>query len=141
MSTADSANVVKAFFADMTTGGFDAALKHAHPNFTWWAAGAGEIQEQLPAIGALLAKNMKGPLSMKVHAMTAEGERVVTSAEANAFPPGLPVGVVRYSTSNVPEVVPFARLDRLEVVRLFDYGLKGVIPPEASVARQSERRR
>ena len=71
----------------------------------------------------------------------AEGERVVTSAEANAFPPGLPVGVVRYSTSNVPEVVPFARLDRLEVVRLFDYGLKGVIPPEASVARQSERRR
>ena len=71
----------------------------------------------------------------------AEGERVVTSAEANAFPPGLPVGVVPYSTSNVPEVVPFARLDRLEVVRLFDYGLKGVIPPEASVARQSERRR
>jgi len=71
----------------------------------------------------------------------AEGERVVTSAEANAFPPGLPVGVVRYSTSNVPEVVPFAQLDRLEVVRLFDYGLKGVIPPEASVARQSERRR
>lgn len=71
----------------------------------------------------------------------AEGERVVTSAEANTFPPGLPVGVVRYSTSNVPEVVPFARLDRLEVVRLFDYGLKGVIPPEASVARQSERRR
>jgi rod shape-determining protein MreC len=70
-----------------------------------------------------------------------EGERVVTSAEANTFPPGLPVGVVRYSASNVPEVVPFARLDRLEVVRLFDYGLKGVIPPEASVARQSERRR
>ncbi len=71
----------------------------------------------------------------------AEGERVVTSAEANTFPPGLPVGVVRYTASNVPEVVPFARLDRLEVVRLFDYGLKGVIPPEASVARQSERRR
>ncbi len=83
MSTADSANVVKAFFADMTTGGLDAALKHAHPNFTWWAAGAGEIQEQLPAIGALLAKNMKGPLSMKVHAMTAEGERVAVEAESH----------------------------------------------------------
>jgi sucrose-phosphate synthase len=41
---------------------------------------------------------------------------VVTSAEANTFPPGLPVGVVRYSASNVPEVVPLARLDRLEVV-------------------------
>ena len=71
----------------------------------------------------------------------AEGERVVTSAEANTFPPGLPVGVVRYSANNVPEVVPLARLDRLEVVRLFDYGLKGVIPPETSVARQPERRR
>ena len=64
----------------------------------------------------------------------AEGERVVTSAEANAFPAGLPVGVVRYSASNVPEVQPLARLDRLEVVRLFDYGLKGVVSPEASVA-------
>ena len=71
----------------------------------------------------------------------AEGERVVTSAEANAFPAGLPVGVVRYSASNVPEVQPLARLDRLEVVRLFDYGLKGVVSPEASVARLPERRR
>ena len=71
----------------------------------------------------------------------AEGERVVTSAEANTFPPGLPVGVVRYSASNVPEVQPLARLDRLEVVRLFDYGLRGVVPPETSVARLPERRR
>ena len=70
----------------------------------------------------------------------AEGERIVTSAEANTFPPGLPVGVVRYSASNVPEVQPLARLDRLEVVRLFDYGLRGVAPPESSVARLPERR-
>ena len=71
----------------------------------------------------------------------AEGERVVTSAEAGAFPAGLPVGVVRYSANNVPEVLPYARLDRLEVVRLFDYGLNGVTSPEASVSRQPERRR
>jgi rod shape-determining protein MreC len=64
-----------------------------------------------------------------------EGERVVTSAEANAYPEGLPVGVVHYSSQNVPEVEPAARLDRLEVVRLFDYGLRGVEPPEASMAR------
>jgi len=61
----------------------------------------------------------------------AEGDRVVTSAEANAFPAGLPVGVVHYTASNVPEVEPLARLDRLEVVRLFDYGLRGIVPPEA----------
>jgi len=73
--------------------------------------------------------------------LPAEGERVVTSAEANAFPAGLPVGTVRYSASHVPEVEPDARLDRLEVVRLFEYGLRGVTPPEASGARLSERRR
>jgi rod shape-determining protein MreC len=64
--------------------------------------------------------------------MPAEGERVVTSAEANAFPSGLPIGVVHYTASNVPEVEPFARLDRLEVVRIFDYGLTGIQPPESS---------
>jgi rod shape-determining protein MreC len=62
--------------------------------------------------------------------MPAEGERVVTSAEANAFPAGLPVGVVRYAANGVPEVEMFARLDRLEVVRLYDYGLRGILPPE-----------
>jgi rod shape-determining protein MreC len=76
--------------------------------------------------------------------MPAEGEHVVTSAEANAFPAGLPVGVVHYSGSNVPEVEPAARLDRLEVVRLFDYGLRGVVPPESQAtlrAQGPERRR
>jgi rod shape-determining protein MreC len=70
-----------------------------------------------------------------------EGERVVTSAVANAFPAGLPVGVVRYTQSNVPEIETTARLDQLEVVRLFDYGLGGGLQaPEAS-AHVSERRR
>jgi rod shape-determining protein MreC len=61
----------------------------------------------------------------------AEGERVVTSAEANAFPANLPVGTVHYTASHVPEVEPAARLDRLEIVRIFDYGLNGILPPEA----------
>lgn len=65
----------------------------------------------------------------------AEGERVVTSAEANAFPAGLPVGVVHYTPSGAAEVEPLARLDRLEVVRLFDYGLRGVLPPEATIPK------
>jgi rod shape-determining protein MreC len=69
-----------------------------------------------------------------------EGERVVTSAVANAFPAGLPVGVVRYTQNNIPEIATAARLDQLEVVRLFDYGLDGGLQaPEAS-ARVSERR-
>jgi len=68
-----------------------------------------------------------------------EGERVVTSAEAQAFPAGLPVGVVRYNASNTPEVEVAARLDRLDMVRIFDYGLRGALPPE-SAARLAERR-
>ena len=64
--------------------------------------------------------------------LPAEGERVVTSAEAGAFPAGLPVGTVRYSANNVPEVETAARLDRLEVVRIFNYGQRGIQPPENS---------
>jgi rod shape-determining protein MreC len=73
----------------------------------------------------------------------AEGERVVTSAEANAFPAGLPVGTVHYSGQGAAEVVPAARLDRLEVVRIFDYGLRGILPPEAGIPRvqAADRRR
>ena len=69
-----------------------------------------------------------------------EGERVVTSTEAGAFPANLPVGIVHYSAANVPELVPAAMLDRLEMVRIFDYGLGGVTPPE-SAARLPERHR
>ena len=59
-----------------------------------------------------------------------EGERIVTSAEANAFPANLPIGTVQHTANGVPEVQPFAQLNRLEVVRIFDYGLGGVVAPE-----------
>jgi rod shape-determining protein MreC len=71
--------------------------------------------------------------------MPQEGERIVTSTEASAFPANLPIGVVHFSVANVPEVVPAAMLQRLEVVRIFDYGLGGVVPPEAA-GRLPERR-
>jgi rod shape-determining protein MreC len=67
-----------------------------------------------------------------------EGERVVTSAEANAFPAGLPVGVVRFTASGTAEIELFAHLGRLDIVRLFDYGMGGILPPEA-VARPEPR--
>ncbi len=62
-----------------------------------------------------------------------EGERVVSNAEAGALPAGLPVGVVHYSAGNAPDVELAARVDRLEVVRLFDYGLGGLVAPEAAI--------
>ena len=69
-----------------------------------------------------------------------EAERIVTSAEGMGFPAGLPVGVVRYSETGAAEVELFARLDRLDLVRLFDFGLGGILPPE-SVARPDPRPR
>ena len=69
-----------------------------------------------------------------------EGERVVTSTEASAFPANLPVGTVHFSSAKVPEVLPAAMLDRLEVVRIFDYGLTDIAAPEAP-GRLPERRR
>jgi rod shape-determining protein MreC len=71
--------------------------------------------------------------------MPQEGERVVTSTEASAFPANLPVGTVHYSAAKVPEMVPAAMLDRLEVVRIFDYGLTDIAAPEAP-GRLPERR-
>jgi len=61
-----------------------------------------------------------------------EGDHVVTGAETDAFPANLPVGTVHYTSARVPEVVPAARLDSLEIVRIFNYGLAGLRDPEAS---------
>ena len=76
--------------------------------------------------------------------MPVEGERGVPSAAAGAFPAGLPVGFVHYSPSIAAEVAPAAKLDQLEVVRIFDYGLRGVTPPESAsrpADNRAERRR
>jgi rod shape-determining protein MreC len=100
------------------------------------------IMEKSRARAMLIGTNGARPrlLHWPEGVIPAEGERIVTSAEANAFPAGLPVGTVRYTSSNVPEVEPDSKLDRLEVIRLFDYGLRGALAPETP-NRSSERRR
>lgn len=65
----------------------------------------------------------------------AEGERVMTSAAAGAFPAGLPLGTVHYNADHVAQVYPEADLDHLTIVRLFDYGDTSVVPPEAPPGR------
>jgi rod shape-determining protein MreC len=55
------------------------------------------------------------------------GDRVVTSGHAGAFPPGLPVGVVTEVANGTIRVRPFVDHDRLEVVRVVDYGLSGIL--------------
>lgn len=55
------------------------------------------------------------------------GQRVVTSGDAGAFPPGLPVGIIASSDESGVRVQPYASEERPELVRLMDFGLDGVL--------------
>lgn len=63
---------------------------------------------------------------------------VLTSAQAGAFPPGLPVGVVHYNSENQPMVLPLADLSALRMLRLFSYPneLSALTPVPQDAARQ-----
>lgn len=59
------------------------------------------------------------------------GQRVVTSGDAGAFPPGIPVGIIhRVSDDAGIRVQPFADQERPELVRLMDFGLDGILQTE-----------
>jgi rod shape-determining protein MreC len=66
------------------------------------------------------------------------GDRIVTSGSGGIFPPDLPVGVVA-SVNGVIRVEPYADLARLEMVRIVNYGLDGVLPDSAIPAPHSTR--
>ncbi len=56
------------------------------------------------------------------------GTRIVTGGAGGVFPPGLPVGVVASVSGDVIRVEPYAELARLELLRIVDFGLSGVLP-------------
>jgi rod shape-determining protein MreC len=60
-------------------------------------------------------------------ATVSPGDRVVTSGHGGVFPVGLPVGRVDAVNEGGISVLPFVSRDRLEYVRVLDYGLKGII--------------
>ena len=62
---------------------------------------------------------------------TESGDRIVTSGSGGVFPPGLPVGVVSAVENGVVRIEPYAELSRLQMVRLVDYGLAGLLPQSA----------
>jgi len=57
----------------------------------------------------------------------APGDKVVTSGDAEAFPPGLPIGQVSRVEEGIVEVEPFVVRDRIQHVRVADYGLSGIL--------------
>ena len=62
------------------------------------------------------------------------GERVVTSGYDGMFPVGLPIGRIVDVKGDMPTVQPLSDLDRLDVVRLVDYGtIENTVVPKAPV--------
>ncbi len=51
------------------------------------------------------------------------GDRVVTSGVAGIFPAGLPIGKISSIEKNNVKITTFTNLDRLEYVRIVDFGL------------------
>ncbi|MDE2229492.1 MAG: rod shape-determining protein MreC [Alphaproteobacteria bacterium] len=68
------------------------------------------------------------------------GDRIVTSGSGGVFPPGLPVGVVA-SVKGMIRVELYADLARLEMVRIVNYGLDGVLPETAIPGSRAARAR
>ena len=60
-------------------------------------------------------------------AVVAVGDRIVTSGHGGVFPSGLPIGVVTLVMDGVIEVQPYVNRERIEYVRVLDYGLTGII--------------
>lgn len=57
----------------------------------------------------------------------APGDKVVSSGDAEAFPPGIPIGQVAEVDGDDVAVELFAARDKLQYVRVADYGLAGIL--------------
>lgn len=100
-----------------------------------------DLNSQIPVIvektrqrAILAGDNSDQPrLILLRHEVTVSpGDRIVTSGHGGAFPAGLPVGVVAKVGDGGIKVQPFVERDRLEYVRIADFGLRGVIQPHAT---------
>jgi rod shape-determining protein MreC len=61
------------------------------------------------------------------HSAAAPGDKVVTSGDAEAFPPGIPIGQVAELGDGNVAVELFVARDKLQYVRVADYGLAGIL--------------
>ena len=77
----------------------------------------------------LAGNNSKRPrlIHLVSGATVSPGDRIVTSGHGGVFPVGLPVGLVDAVNEGGISVLPFVPRDRLEYVRILDFGLKGII--------------
>ena len=60
------------------------------------------------------------------------GARIVTSGQGGVFPPGLPVGIVAITGAGGVRVETFVQMDRLDYVRILDFGLVSIFDGDRS---------
>ena len=55
------------------------------------------------------------------------GQRIVTSGHGGVFPPGIPIGIISIINQNGVKVTPYVKSDKLEYIKLMDFGLHGAL--------------
>lgn len=91
--------------------------------------------ERTRSRGILVGNNTALPRLeyLSANADVRAGDRVVTSGDGGAFPPGIPVGGVASVDDAGFRVYPFATAANLEFLRLMDFGLHGVLETGGTV--------
>ncbi len=64
------------------------------------------------------------------------GDKVVTSSKAGVYPSGIPVGVVTSINDNEIKIRTFTNMSKLDMVRIVDYGLTGILPEQKCIVEK-----
>lgn len=67
------------------------------------------------------------------------GDQVTTSGHGGVFPPGLAIGVVSAVSENAIRVEPFVDWDHMEILRIVDYEMSGILDFKTVEAARAER--
>lgn len=95
-----------------------------------------DINSRIPVVlaesryrGILAGDNTAHPrlIYLPEQARPEVGRRLVTSGHGGVFPPGLPVGRVVQVDEQGVRVAPFADWNRMEFLRVADYGMPGIL--------------
>lgn len=101
-----------------------------------------DINSRIPVLvertrdrAVLAGDNSRQPrLTLMQPGMSVEaGDRIVTSGHGGTYPAGLPVGVVASVSEKSIRIEPLVDWNRLEFVRVVDFGIAGILPPQPPI--------